>query len=450
MSLPIVGSPQIMQERPGRPVQLQIPPTRTERNPVSVRTPVHGSPMAPTLPLGELRQGAELLCDPFRFDSPNKELIAQIVDNAVNNNLWRDSLNGVWSSAHRTSVAGIRRLNLGGLRDEVDSWFEPAVLARLLGEPGTETERLGQEWLAEGGKRWRPFLTVALYQALLEQPQPFHELSDELRRVAVSLECFHKASLIHDDIEDDDAERYGGKTMHERHGVPVALNLGDFLIGEGYRLLAESDLPADRRAEMLRLAAAGHRSLSIGQGEELLWTRAPKPMSPQEVMAIFRGKTAPAFSTALHIGAVLGGADEAMHRALDAFSDALGVAYQIRDDLDDLQAAREAGEAPEVRPTLPWAIAYQTADKARRAAVAQAWLHGGNAEQIHQLLDTLQVQGRSAALYRAYMDEAILSLRGLDNANVRSLLRRVVSKIFDEPEIGQSCSKPGQLRAPMD
>ena len=341
-------------------------------------------------------------------------------------------------SAHRTLGVGVRRLNLGGLRDEVESWFEPTVLARLLGEPRTETERLGQQWLAEGGKRWRPFLTVALYQALLEEPQPFDELGDSLRRVAVSLECFHKASLIHDDIEDDDAERYGDKTMHERHGVPVALNLGDFLIGEGYRLLAGSDVPADRRAEMLRRAAAGHRSLSIGQGEELLWTRAPKPLSPQEVVAIFRGKTAPAFSTALHIGAVLGGADESLHAILDVFSDALGVAYQIRDDLDDLQAAREAGEAPEVRPTLPWAIAHQVADD-RRALVAGAWIDGGDAEEIHRLLDTLEVRGRSAELYRAYRDEAVLSLAGLENANVQGLLCSVVGKIFDEPAIEDRC-----------
>ena len=369
--------------------------------------------------------------DPFRFDSPHQKLIARI----VNHKLWRDSLDEAWNPAHRTSAASARRLNLGGLLEEVNRWFEPAVLARLLGEPSTETERLAQQWLAEGGKRWRPFLTVALYQALLDEPLPFCQLTDDLRRVAISLECFHKASLIHDDIEDDDAERYGTQTMHERHGVPVALNLGDFLIGEGYRLLAESDVPPHRRAEMLRLAAAGHRSLSIGQGEELLWTHVSKPLSPEEVMVIFRGKTAPAFSTALHIGAVLGGADKAMHATLDAFSDALGVAYQIRDDLDDLQAAREAGEAPEARPTIPWAIAYQTADKPQRTVIAQAWVHGGDAEEIYRLLDELEIPDRSAELYRAYRDEALLALYGLDNANVKNLLRRVLSKIFHEPDL---------------
>ncbi len=389
MSLLIVGLPEVIQQRPGCPVQPKIPPIRFEQDSVSstLRTSSNGSKMAPPMSMSRLLRKAELIYNP-------------------------------------------RRLSLGRLRDEVESWFEPAALARLLGEPGTVTEELGQQWLAEGGKRWRPFLTVAIYQALLEEPHPVDELTDDLRRLAISLECFHKASLIHDDIEDDDAERYGAQTMHERHGVPVALNLGDFLIGEGYRLLAESDVPAKHRAEMVRLAAAGHRSLSVGQGEELLWTNAPKPLSPQEVVAIFRGKTAPAFSTALHIGAVLGGADAAMHATLDTFSDALGIAYQILDDLDDLQAAREAGEAPEARPTIPWAIAYQNAEEAQRAAVAQAWIEGGDAEATHQLLDTLDAPGCSAELYRAYKEEAIQSLRRLDNADARSLLRRVVDKIL--------------------
>ncbi len=350
-------------------------------------------------------------------------------------------LDRVWEWLHPAFGCPTRRLDLGGLRDEVDSWFEPAALARLLGEPRTETERLGQKWLAEGGKRWRPFLTVAVYQALHEGPQPFAQWTDGLRRVAISLECFHKASLIHDDIEDDDAERYGDKTMHERHGVPVALNLGDFLLGEGYRLLTESDVPADRRAEMLRLAAAGHRRLSIGQGEELLWTHAPKPLSPREVVAIFRGKTAAAFSTAMRIGAVLGGADDTVHAILDAFSDALGIAYQIRDDLDDLQAAREAGEAPEIRPTIPWAVAYRAANKAEQATVARAWIQGGDAEEIHRLLDTLDAPGRSAELYRAYRDEAIGALNRLDNAVLKDLLSRVVGKIFDDWNIEEWCGE---------
>ena len=136
---------------------------------------------------------------------------------------------------------------------------------------------------------------------------PGAPLPEDVRKVAVAVECFHKASLIHDDIEDDDAQRYGEKTLHEEHGVAVALNVGDLLIGEGYRLLATCAARAEQKAAMLRIAAEGQRELCRGQGAELCWARHPAPLSSLEVLDIFRKKTAPAFGVALQIGAVYAG-----------------------------------------------------------------------------------------------------------------------------------------------
>jgi len=70
------------------------------------------------------------------------------------------------------------------------------------------------------------------------------------------------------------------------------LNCGDLLLGEGYRLIAESGAPADVQLQMLRIASRGHRTLCLGQGAELCWERDPKPMSSLEVLQIFRQKTA--------------------------------------------------------------------------------------------------------------------------------------------------------------
>src|SRR6202451_395021 len=100
--------------------------------------------------------------------------------------------------------------------------------------------------------RGRPFLAVCAWQAL--QNDPSARIPADLRKVAVAVECFHKASLIHDDIEDGDAQRYGEKTLHEEYGVAVALNVGDLLIGEGYRLLASCAASAEQKAAMLRIA----------------------------------------------------------------------------------------------------------------------------------------------------------------------------------------------------
>ena len=60
---------------------------------------------------------------------------------------------------------------------------------------------------------------------------------DAIRRAAMSIETFHKASLVHDDIQDGDRYRYGADSLHVKYGVPTAINIGDYLIGLGYRLV---------------------------------------------------------------------------------------------------------------------------------------------------------------------------------------------------------------------
>ena len=353
----------------------------------------------------------------------------------------------VWDAIHLTSDDETRRLDLAALREEVGGWFARGSLEELLGEPRSTTEEIGHAWLAAAGKRWRPFLAVAIYQALATEPGG--ALPAGLRRVAAAVECFHKASLIHDDIEDGDSERYGESTMHEVHGVPVALNVGDYLIGEGYRLLAESDAPAELRVRMLAVAAEGHRTLSLGQGAELSWARDPHPLSPLEVLEIFRRKTSPAFATALSLGALYAGVDGDLHDALSEYSDALGMAYQIRDDLHDLEASRTAGEMPEHRPTLPWSLLLEKGGKKRHETIKGAWCEGaGDADEIYALLDELTVEKRAGELLEAYKEESTRVLRRLDNANVKGLLRRTVGKIFNDLEIKGWCHEFEARNAP--
>ncbi|MCK4563823.1 MAG: DUF116 domain-containing protein, partial [Verrucomicrobia bacterium] len=114
------------------------------------------------------------------------------------------------------------------LREIVDGWFAPSPDW----EAETRTEQIANEWLLQDGKRWRPFLLACTYSALNDGTT---DLPDEIRRLAIAVECFHKASLAHDDIEDGDNLRYGAPTLHCKSGIPVALNVGDLLVGEGYR-----------------------------------------------------------------------------------------------------------------------------------------------------------------------------------------------------------------------
>src|SRR5207245_2484513 len=233
-------------------------------------------------------------------------------------------------------------------------WFSPASLELIMGNAEGETERIARAWLARAGKRWRPFLTVAAFQALRGDTSA--PLPQDLRKLAVAVECFHKASLIHDDIEDNDALRYGEKTLHEEYGVPVALNVGDLLIGEGYRLIGACEAAPERKAAMLTVAAEGQRQLCRGQGAELCWTREPKPLTSLQVLDIFRQKTAPAFEVALRLGAIYAGEHEDIAEALGHYSEALGIAYQIRDDLSDLGSQGETNDIAGLRPSLLLAI----------------------------------------------------------------------------------------------
>ncbi len=335
----------------------------------------------------------------------------------------------VWDMIHMTAEDKTRRLDLDALRSEVQTWFERPALDQLMGpSDGSQSDDIAREWLARAGKRWRPFLTVCVWKALQEDPET--PIPDALKKLAVAVECFHKASLIHDDIEDDDAERYGEEALHVSHGIPVALNCGDLLVGEGYRMIADSGASATVQSRLLRIASLGHRTLCLGQGAELCWMRDPKPMTALEVVQIFRQKTAPAFDVALQMGAVFAGADDELLAVLTRYSEALGIAYQIRDDLEDMAPA-------DTRPSLPLALAYERAKGETKEVIARAWRREQPAPPV---LVAELAEERCRELLESYKEEAIRSLPSLDNASLKGLLRRVVGKIF-QIEIRGWCSE---------
>jgi geranylgeranyl diphosphate synthase, type II len=353
-------------------------------------------------------------------------------------------LDWIWDYIHLTSDDQTRRLDLGALREEVDSWFAQESLSKIMGPADGQTEQIAREWLARAGKRWRPFLTVASYQALRDTPAA--PLPEDVRKIAVAVECFHKASLIHDDIEDNDTERYGEKTLHEEHGVAVALNVGDLLIGEGYRLIGACEASAEQKAAMLLVASQGQRQLCRGQGAELVWARKPEPLTSLQVLDIFRHKTAPAFEVALRFGALYAGLEqhEEVADALESYSEALGIAYQIRDDLSDLGANGETNDIAGMRPSLLLAVAYERATAQNKAALDQLWHRSSqalNSEQIEALYVELKADERARTLLETYKEEAIRSLRDVENPNLKGLLRRVIGKIFNDTEIKGWCKE---------
>jgi len=347
----------------------------------------------------------------------------------------------VWDYIHLTSEDKTRRLNLNELHNEVKTWFTRESLDALMGPPRGHTEEISRDWLARAGKRWRPFLTVAAYQALRDDPEA--PISDSIKRAAISVEIFHKASLVHDDIEDGDAERYGETTLHTEHGIPVALNIGDLLIGEGYRLLAESDLPAHVRSAALLVAAEGQRELCIGQGAELLWTRHPVALTSQQVLEIFRSKTAPAFEVALKVGAALAGRLDECADVLHTYSENLGIAYQIRDDIDDLGEDSAAANEWSMRPSIILSLLREKSQGSVKDTMEALW-NGQPCEKPTNALirDWSHDSGayeKATTLLEGYKEAAIRSLQEVEIPNLKGLLRRVIGKIFNELEIKGWC-----------
>lgn len=282
---------------------------------------------------------------------------------------------------------------------EAAGMFEPEAMQGLvagLGMPGllgTATSavfaadcppleapaEMAGEFLARGGKFLRPFVTLAAFDAVVaDRAAARGSLAaagrDSAKAAAVAIEIFHKASLVHDDIEDDDAIRYGRQTLHSEVGVPSAINAGDYLLGAGYSIMAA--LPGIDPATIrgcVSILADAHVRLARGQGAELWWRDAPasglrgggvRQLSPAEALTIYGLKTSPAFEAAVALGIRLAGLEPAEAVDVGRYALHVGTGFQVFNDLKDWAGdlendRRAAGDLIGGRPTVLWALAIE-------------------------------------------------------------------------------------------
>ncbi|MCA9117503.1 MAG: polyprenyl synthetase family protein [Planctomycetaceae bacterium] len=264
----------------------------------------------------------------------------------------------------------------------------PADAASPLGQ----TEAVSLDWLANGGKRFRPFITLAAYDAVTggehqkagagaasSTGEGAPVFSDAVRKVAIAIEAFHKASLVHDDIQDGDLYRYGNETLHRQHGVGPAINMGDWLIGLGYRLLhqARTEIGAEAACDIIERMASAHIKLCDGQGAEMAWQNGNcLDVEPIDALKIYALKTSPAFEAALYAGLRMAGPVDQYEELIPAFTRHVGVGFQILNDLKDWQGDDNnklvAGQdALALRPTVLLALALQAASPAQTEAIQQ-------------------------------------------------------------------------------
>ena len=340
------------------------------------------------------------------------------------------------------------------VRDERDQGSTNGRLsAAAMADPVASTEAIAFDFLTRGGKRSRPFITLAVHDALTggngTDPAATDdglELPDEILRAALAIEVFHKASLIHDDIEDGDTYRYGVETLHRKHGIPVALNVGDYLIGQGYQIVAgaRAAMGPECASDILGHLSESHVKLSEGQGAELAWRNATdKSFTPLEALRIYALKTAPAFEAALYAGARLAGSAQAYERTIVDFSRNLGIAFQILNDLkdwdqDDGNKRIAGGDVLCARPTLLLAIAQEAARADdRRALLNILSSQSRSEERIEEVRGIYRRCGafdKAEALVEKYRGRAEAAVEGVEPQTFADLLHFLVDNVLQREE----------------
>nr|WP_153557517.1 polyprenyl synthetase family protein [Roseimaritima sediminicola] len=321
-------------------------------------------------------------------------------------------------------------------------------------DPIAATEVIAYDFLARGGKHSRPFITLAAYDALTGDrctgeggEEHTAEISDSVRRAAMSIETFHKASLVHDDIEDDDAYRYGQPALHHRYGLPTAINVGDYLIGMGYRLVSREagTLGSETTADILDNLAAAHMRLAEGQGAELIWRDArDKRLKPIDALKVYALKTSPAFEAALYSGIRLAGDASGYVEAIRNFSRNLGVAFQILNDLGDWSGDSDnklmaAGDVLGGRPTVLWALALAGLDEDGQNELLGTVAEDSPLSDAQQVATVRRLYERSGAFDAArrlvdkHQQRAEAVADEIDNEPLRRLLYFLVDTVLERP-----------------
>jgi len=250
--------------------------------------------------------------------------------------------------------------------------------------------------LFAGGKRIRPILCIAAAETIRDE-------TPGLEEVACSLELIHTYSLIHDDLPalDNDDLRRGRATSHKVFGEAMAILAGDALLTLAFEVLARLDgVDAGRKArliEELAVSAGTVGGMIAGQVHDL--EGEGKPPEPKLLETIHRAKTGALLRASLRMGALCAGASDEQYEALSRYGEAVGLAFQIVDDLLDVEQSSEqlgktAGkDAEQNKITFPAVYglerSHQMAEQQRLRAHEALETFGPRARRLGELADLI-------------------------------------------------------------
>ena len=234
------------------------------------------------------------------------------------------------------------------------------IRARMASRHAPRIPEVSAHLIEAGGKRLRPLLTLAC--ARLCGYAGEHHI-----RLAATVEFIHTATLLHDDVVDESGQRRGRPTANLLWDNKSSVLVGDYLFARSFQLMVETD--SLRVLDILADAAA-----TIAEGEVLQLTAARDLATDESVyLQVVRGKTAALFGAACQVGGVIADQPDAVTGALRTYGDALGISFQIVDDLLDFEGdatvtGKNVGDDfRERKLTLPLIKAVAAADAEERA-----------------------------------------------------------------------------------
>ena len=292
------------------------------------------------------------------------------------------------------------------------------IAERMRSEHAPRIPEVTAHLVGAGGKRLRPMLTLAAAQMM-------GHTGDHDIRLAATVEFIHTATLLHDDVVDESTQRRGRPTANLLWDNQSSVLVGDYLFSRSFQLMVET-------GSLRVLDILANASATIAEGEVLQLSAAQSLKTGEETyIQIVRGKTAALFSAATEVGGVIAGAEEAHVRALFDYGDALGIAFQIVDDLLDYRGTDAIGknvgdDFRERKLTLPVIRAVAAADSEERAfwtrVIEKGDQRDGDLEHALALMDrhgTLE-STRKTALDHAGRAQA--ALEALPDHPIRALL----------------------------
>lgn len=293
------------------------------------------------------------------------------------------------------------------------------IRERMASEHAPRIPEVTAHLVEAGGKRLRPMLTLAAAK-LCGYTGPYHI------HLATSVEFIHTATLLHDDVVDESNQRRGRPTANLLWDNQSSVLVGDYLFARSFQLMTEpGSMPVMR---ILSNAAA-----TIAEGEVLQLTAAQNLATTEEIyLQVVRGKTAALFSAATEVGGIIADAPEDHVRALFDYGDALGIAFQIVDDLLDYQGDTNAtgknigDDFRERKLTLPVIKAISLADDEERAFWVRTIEKGkqveGDLEHALTLLNKHNTLKATQADALAWAEKAKSALAPLPAHEIKDML----------------------------